>query len=201
MYSSWLPAISQRIQKNIRGELCLNVFISFSIIVCCLVVVWCSKSSIISQPKWEHKLPQGGTSPYPPSSVATALVGSIHLLLIFKFKFKFIDFEKTKFKFKFIDFAKVEFKFQFIHNSWADSNSKFKFNPTLVLTCFDSFELKTVYLSMILITLLMILKLKSKSRFLEYFHGKINLFKSTISYITAYLSWCKKILRIELGTI
>ena len=55
-----------------------------------------------------------------------------------KIKFKFIDFKKTKFKFidfekskfKFIDFAKVEFKF--IDNSWADSNSKFKFNPTLV---------------------------------------------------------------------
>ena len=36
---------------------------------------------------------------------------------IFKFKFKFIDFEKAKFKFKFIDFAKVEFKFKFINNS------------------------------------------------------------------------------------
>ena len=42
------------------------------------------------------------------------------LLLIFEFKFKFIDFEKTKFKF--IDFAKVQFKC----NSWADSNVKFK---------------------------------------------------------------------------
>ena len=30
-----------------------------------------------------------------------------------KTKFKFIDFEKSKFKFKFIDFAKVEFKFKF----------------------------------------------------------------------------------------
>ena len=50
-----------------------------------------------------------------------------------KFKFKFIDFKKTKFKFKFIDFekskfkfidfAKVEFKFKFINNLWADSNS------------------------------------------------------------------------------
>ena len=61
------------------------------------------------------------------------------LFLIFKFKFKskFIDFNKTRFKFKlidlektkikfidlektkikFIDFAKVEFKFNFINNS------------------------------------------------------------------------------------
>ena len=74
------------------------------------------------------------------------------LFLIFKFKFKFIDCEKTKFKFKFIDFekskfkfkfkfkfidfARVEFKFKFkfINNSWADSNSKSKIqiqsNPT-----------------------------------------------------------------------
>ena len=68
------------------------------------------------------------------------------LFLIFKFKLKFIDFEKTKFKFidfkkpkvkfKFIDFAKAEFKFKFkfINNSWVDSNSKFKIqiqsNPT-----------------------------------------------------------------------
>ena len=73
--------------------------------------------------------------------------GWIHsfFFLIFKFKFKFIDFEKIKFKFKFvdfkktkfkfkfidfekskfkfIDFAKVEFKFKFINNLWADSNS------------------------------------------------------------------------------
>ena len=34
-------------------------------------------------------------------------VGSIHFFLIFKFKFKFIDFEKIKFKFKFIDFKKL----------------------------------------------------------------------------------------------
>ena len=47
----------------------------------------------------------------PPSPVATALVGSIHLVLVVKFKF--IDFEKAKFKF--IDFAKVKFKF--INNS------------------------------------------------------------------------------------
>ena len=58
----------------------------------------------------------GGYAPCPPP-LATALVGSIHFVFIFKFKF--IDFEKTKFKFidlektkfKFIDFAKVEFKF------------------------------------------------------------------------------------------
>ena len=48
--------------------------------------------------------------------------------------FKFIDFTKTKFKF--IDVAKVEFKF--INNSWADSNSKFKFNPTLPETSWRS---------------------------------------------------------------
>ena len=72
--------------------------------------------------------------------------------LIFKFKFidfekikfKFIDFKKPKFKFidfekskfKFIDFAKVEFKF--INNLWADSNSKFKFNPTPTFYTKDS---------------------------------------------------------------
>ena len=58
----------------------------------------------------------------------------------FKFKFKFIDFEKSKFKFKFIDFAKVEFKFKFINNLWADSNSnsKFKFNPTPTFYTKDS---------------------------------------------------------------
>ena len=53
-----------------------------------------------------------------------------------KFKFKFIDCEKTKFKFKFIDFAKVKFKF--INNSWADSNSKFKFDPTPTFHAKDS---------------------------------------------------------------
>ena len=51
-----------------------------------------------------------------------------------EFKFKCIDFVKVKFKFNFelIDFAKDEFKFKFINNSWADSNPKFKFNPTQV---------------------------------------------------------------------
>ena len=91
-------------------------------------------------------------------------VGSIHFFLIFKFKFidfekikfkfidfqkpkfklKFIDFEKSKLKFidfeksklKFIDFAKVEFKF--INNLLADSNSKFKFNPTPTFYTKDS---------------------------------------------------------------
>ena len=38
--------------------------------------------------------------------------GSIHFVLIFKFKF--IDFKKTKYKFKFIDFAKTDFKIKFI---------------------------------------------------------------------------------------
>ena len=57
-------------------------------------------------------------------------------ILFLIFKFKFIDFEKTKFKF--IDFEKTKFKFidfakfKFINSSWADSNSKVKFNPTLV---------------------------------------------------------------------
>ena len=75
--------------------------------------------------------------------------GWIHsFFLILKFKFKFIDFEKTKFKFKFIDFEKTKFKFidfakfefkfefKFINNSCADSNSnsKFKFNPTQLFT-------------------------------------------------------------------
>ena len=55
-----------------------------------------------------------------------------------KTKFKFIDFEKSKFKFKFIDFAKVEFKFKFINNLRADSNSKFKFNPTPTFDTQDS---------------------------------------------------------------
>ena len=72
----------------------------------------------------------------------TTTVGSVHFFLIFKFKFKFIDLKKTKFKFidfektkfKFIDFAKVEFKIKFMNNSWADSNSKFKFNLTLMTT-------------------------------------------------------------------
>ena len=63
--------------------------------------------------------------------------GWTHLFFFLIFKFKFIDFEKTKFKFKFIDFkktkfkfidsekfkfefidfAKVQFKFEFINNS------------------------------------------------------------------------------------
>ena len=67
--------------------------------------------------------------PYLFKMAFTIRVGSIHFVLIFKFKFidfkktklkfksiefekttfKFIDFEKTNFKF--IDFAKVEFKF------------------------------------------------------------------------------------------
>ena len=52
-------------------------------------------------------------------------VGSIHFFLIFKFKFKFIDFKKTKFKFKFIDFEKSKFKFKFI--DFAKVEFKFKF--------------------------------------------------------------------------
>ena len=51
-------------------------------------------------------------------------------ILFLIFKFKFIDFEKPELKF--IDFAKIEFKFKFINNSRADSNLKFKFNPTLL---------------------------------------------------------------------
>ena len=55
-----------------------------------------------------------------------------------------IHFKKTKFKvkFKFMEFSKFVLKFKFIKNSWADSNSKFKFNPTLVgylLRCHISF--------------------------------------------------------------
>ena len=47
--------------------------------------------------------------------------------LIFKFKFKFIDFEKTKFKFKFIDFEKTKFKFKFKFIDFAKVEFKFKF--------------------------------------------------------------------------
>ena len=54
-------------------------------------------------------------------------VGSIHFFLIFKFKFKFIDFEKIKFKFKFIDCEKTKFKFKFKFIDFEKSKFKFKF--------------------------------------------------------------------------
>ena len=45
----------------------------FSVIVCCLVVAWCSKNSILNTPKWrEHKQSLGGAQP-PGSPVATKL--------------------------------------------------------------------------------------------------------------------------------
>ena len=132
-------------------------FFGHCLTVCCLVVAWCFKSSIFNQPKWRHKLPLGGYGPLCPPWRRHWLDPFI-LFLIFKFKFidcektefkfidfekskfKFIDFEKSKFKFKFIDFEKSKFKFidfekvesKFINNSWTDSNSKFKFNATLL---------------------------------------------------------------------
>ena len=39
-------------QENVKGELCLNVIILFSIIACCLVIKWCSENNILSKPKW-----------------------------------------------------------------------------------------------------------------------------------------------------
>ena len=73
------------------------------------------------------------------------------------------------------------------------SSEHFTSNPfcmlnLIVSTCLNSFESKTVCLFIILITLPMNLKLKSKFRLLECFHGKINVLKSTMSYIAAYLS-------------
>ena len=55
MYSSWSPDFAKN-RKNVEGELCLNVIIPFFIIVCCTVVAWCSKNSVLCEPKW------GGTS-------------------------------------------------------------------------------------------------------------------------------------------
>ena len=43
----------------------------------------------------------------------TLLVGLDPFVFFLIFKFKFIDFKKTKFKFKFIDFKKTKFKFKF----------------------------------------------------------------------------------------
>ena len=131
MYSSWLPAISQRIENTSKKNYVLIVVVSFSITVCCLVVAWCYKCSVSSKPKWGHKRPLGGYTPLP---WRRHWLDPFILFFVFKFKFKFIDFEKTKFKFKFIDFAKVEFEFKFVNISQADSNSKFKFNPTLLHT-------------------------------------------------------------------
>ena len=40
--------------RNVKRELCLNVIISFSIIVCCLVVTRSSKNSSLSKLKLGH---------------------------------------------------------------------------------------------------------------------------------------------------
>ena len=73
-----LPAISRRIEKE---KLCMIVIIPFSIIVCCLVVAWCSKNSILSKPKWGVTSGRkGGMAPLP--SVATPLLK--HLLIFIK---------------------------------------------------------------------------------------------------------------------
>ena len=60
--------------ENVKGELCLNVIIPFSIIVCCLVVARWSKNGILSEPKWEAQAAvREGTTP-PGPLVATALL-------------------------------------------------------------------------------------------------------------------------------
>ena len=60
-------------RKNIKGELCLNVIISFSIIVCCLVVALCSKNSILNKLKWGAQADVWGGTASPGPPVATAL--------------------------------------------------------------------------------------------------------------------------------
>ena len=69
--------------ENVKRELCLNIIIPFSITVCCLIVTLCSKSSILSEPKWGHKQPlEGGHGPPAPPPLVTALPGSHAMLYI-----------------------------------------------------------------------------------------------------------------------
>ena len=60
----WL--ITSNFAKNLETSnenLCMNVVILFSIIVCCLVVTWCFINSILSKLKHGHKQPFGGAAP------------------------------------------------------------------------------------------------------------------------------------------
>ena len=54
----------------------LNVIITFTIIICCLAVTWCSENSTLSKPKWGAQAAIRGARP----PVATALVANMMLL-------------------------------------------------------------------------------------------------------------------------
>ena len=166
MYSSWLPVISQRIEKTSKKNYVSTLLFLF-----------------------------------PSLSVVLSLCDVT--------KFKFIDIEKTKFKFNFIDFGKVEFKF--INTSWTDSNSKFKFNPTLavskkkaktkkqyrVLNKYKVIDDRSTFMSGFSLSMNKVSKMKSLIRFLAV-SSILGLAKSSLwsEFLKRWLVFTKKTLTL-----